>query len=71
MTDTIGGVRCRRGGVSPEALLGGRGGGVAAPQVSLQSLLIGGLQALEQKLRLPPEVDVEGPVTPARQAPNT
>lgn len=66
-----------RGGgeeVSLEALLRrGRGavrGGqrhqsVSAPQVSLQSFLIGRLQALEQLLRLPAEVTVEAPVTPA------
>lgn len=59
--------------VSLEALLGGRGGAiwsgqrhqtVSASQVSLQSFLIGRLQALEQLLRLSPEVTVEAPVTP-------
>lgn len=59
--------------VSLEALLGGGGGAVggrqrhqavAAPQVGLQSLLIGRLQALEEKLCLPAEVAVEAPVAP-------
>lgn len=62
------------GGVSLEALLRGRGGAigggqrhqtVSAPQVSLQSFLIGRLQTLEELLRLPTEVTVETPVTPA------
>lgn len=35
--------------------------------MSLQSLLIGRLQALEELLRLPPEVTVEAPVASARR----
>lgn len=59
--------------VSLEALLGGGGGAVrcrqrhqavAAPQVGLQGLLIGRLQALKEKLRLPAKVAVEAPVAP-------
>lgn len=62
------------GDVLLEALLGGGGGAirggqrhqaVAAPQVGLQSFLIGRLQALEELLRLPTEVTVKAPVTPA------
>lgn len=57
-----------------ETLLGGRrravglGQGhdaVRALQVRLQSLLIGGLQRLKQKLRLPAVVAVETPVAPS------
>lgn len=61
--------------VSLEALLG-RGGrairhrqrhhAVPTPQMSLQGLLIGRLQALEQLLGLTAEVSVVGPVTPVK-----
>lgn len=58
---------------SLQALLGGRGGAVrrgqrqdavGALQVRLESLLIGGLQRLEQMLRLPAVVTMETPVAP-------
>lgn len=61
------------GDVLLETLLGGGGGAirggqrhqaVAAPQVGLQSFLIGRLQALEELLRLPTKVTVKAPVTP-------
>ncbi len=57
-----------------QTLLGRRGGtvrlrqrhnAVRALQVRLQGLLIGGLQRLEQMLRLPAVVTVETPVAPA------
>lgn len=62
------------GEVLLEALLGGGGGAirrgqrhqaVTAPQVSLQSFLIGRLQAMKELFRLPTEVTVKAPVTPS------
>lgn len=61
------------GGVLLQTLLGGRRGpvglgeghhAVGALQVRLQGLLIGGLQHLEQVLRLAAVVAVEAPVAP-------